>query len=215
MRSLSSDHGSRYAFGIDALKGAIRDVERVHPVDSHSSSRVHRATSIAPVNFMINLPEFSAVRARVMRTLLPSTKLGRTTLRLGGLSVLLIALRWITGSASGAKLSGWATFVNVVFALCAFLLTFRWARPHLLWRLRNRLSVTYIFVGVIPFLLLLVMAGVGGYLFAGRFATYIAISKLQSELQHLEAANILDSFGACPMVRLATSGNDRVHGMLQ
>jgi hypothetical protein len=62
-------------------------------------------------DMMIKLPEFSAVRARVMRILRTKSKLGRATLWLGGLSVLLIALRWITGSASGSKLSGWATFV--------------------------------------------------------------------------------------------------------
>jgi phosphoserine phosphatase RsbU/P len=37
--------------------------------------------------------------------------------------------------------------------------------------------------------LLLLMAGVGSYLLAEQFATYIAISNLQSELQHLETAN--------------------------
>ena len=137
----------------------------------------------------IKLPEFSAVTARVMLTLHPSTKLGRTTLWLGGLSVLFIVLRWITGSASGSKLSGWATFVAVVFAFCALLLTFRWAWRHVMWRLRRRLIVTYIFIGVIPIMLLLLMAGVGSYLLAGQYATDIAISNLQSELQHLEAAN--------------------------
>jgi phosphoserine phosphatase RsbU/P len=162
---------------------------------------------------MINLPEFSAVRARVMRTLRPSTKLGRTTLWLGGLSVLLIVLRWITGSTSGSKLSGWVTFVTIVFAFCAFLLTFRWAGPHLMWRLRHRLIVTYIFIGVIPIVLLLLMAGVGSYLFAGQFATYIAISKLQSELQHLEAAN--DALAA-QLSTLERSGNlnERIAGEL-
>jgi sigma-B regulation protein RsbU (phosphoserine phosphatase) len=192
-------------------------------------------------NTVIKLAEFSGVKARVMRVLRPSTKLGRTTLWLGGLSGLFIALRWITGTASGSKLSGWttfvtvvfaccvlflifgwirrilrpstklgrttlwlgglsallialrvsgwATFVTVVFAFCTFLLTFRWAWRHLMWRLRHRLIVTYIFIGVIPIVLLLLMAGVGSYLFAGQFATYIAISDLQSALRHLEAAN--------------------------
>jgi hypothetical protein len=37
--------------------------------------------------------------------------------------------------------------------------------------------------------LLLLMAGIGSYLLAGQFATYIAIWNLQSGLQHLEAAN--------------------------
>ena len=123
------------------------------------------------------------------RIIRPSSKLGRATLWVGGLSVFFIALGWITGPRSGSKLSGWATFVTVVFAFCALLLTFRWAWRHLMWRLRHRLIVTYIFIGVIPIVLLLLMAGVGSYLFAGQFATYIAISNLQSALQHLEAAN--------------------------
>ncbi len=138
---------------------------------------------------MIQLPKLSAVRTRVKRILRPRTKWGRTTLWSGGLSVFLIALRWITGSTSGSKLSGWATFTTLVSAFCAVWLTFRWVRVKLMWRLRHRLIVTYIFIGVIPIVLLLLMIGVGSYLFAGQFATYIAISDLQSALQHLDAAN--------------------------
>jgi sigma-B regulation protein RsbU (phosphoserine phosphatase) len=123
------------------------------------------------------------------RVLRLSTKFGLTTLWFGGLSVLLIALRWITGSASGSKLNAWATFVTAVFAFCALWLIFRFAWPHLMWRLRHRLIVTYIFIAVFPLVLLFLMANIGDYLFAGQFATYIAISNLQSELQHLEAAN--------------------------
>ncbi len=200
---------------------------------------------------MIKLPEFIAIRARVKRILRPATRWGRVTLWSGGLSVLFIVLRWITSSAPGSKLSGWATFVTVVFALCAWWLTFRWVRQalrpitklsrttlwfgglsiliyalgwltgtrssakpghwteffalvfafcalllslrwawrNIMWRLRHRLIVTYIFIGVIPIVLLMMMAGVSGYLFAGQFATYVAISNLQSELQHLKATN--------------------------
>ena len=54
--------------------------------------------------------------------------------------------------------------------------------------------VTYLFIGVMPILLLLLMGGLAGYLFAGQFATYVAFSDLNSELQHLQAAN--DSLAA-------------------
>jgi len=127
----------------------------------------------------------------VTRILHASTKLGRTTVWLGGLSVLLIALRWITGPKN---LGGWAALVTFVFAFCGVWLISRWALRHLMWRLRNRLIVTYIFIGVIPIVLLLMMAGVGSYLFAGQFATYIVISNLHSALQRLEAVN--DSIAA-------------------
>ncbi len=58
-----------------------------------------------------------------------------------------------------------------------------------MWRLRNRLIVTYTFIGVIPLVLVLMMALIAGYLFAGQFATFLATSDLNSELRTLEAAN--------------------------
>jgi sigma-B regulation protein RsbU (phosphoserine phosphatase) len=103
--------------------------------------------------------------------------------------VLLTGLRWLTGAGSGSAFNGWAKFFAIIFALCAFRLAFRWIRLKLLWRLRRRLIITYVFIGVIPILLLLLMAGVAGYLCAGQFATYVAVSDLQSTLQHLDAAN--------------------------
>jgi sigma-B regulation protein RsbU (phosphoserine phosphatase) len=58
-----------------------------------------------------------------------------------------------------------------------------------MWRLRHRLIVTYLFIGVIPVVLLLTMVGVSYYLFAGQFAVYAAITDLQSALRHLDAEN--------------------------
>ncbi len=137
----------------------------------------------------IKLPASSEIKARLRRILRPHSKLGKTTLWFGGLALLLELFRWITRSPSGTLLSGWATFITFVFALCAFFMGFRWMRRQLLWRLRNRLIVTYVFIGVIPIVLLATMGLVAGYLFAGQFATYVAMSDLQSELQHLESAN--------------------------
>ncbi len=138
---------------------------------------------------MIKLPEFSAARARAIRILRPGTKWGRVTLWSGGLSVLLYALGWLTGSRSSAKPGGVTVFFALVFAFCALLLAFRWARRRVMWRLRHRLIVTYIFIGVIPVVLLMLMAGLSGRLFAGQFATYAAISNLQAALQYLETPN--------------------------
>jgi sigma-B regulation protein RsbU (phosphoserine phosphatase) len=120
-----------------------------------------------------------------MRILRPTTKLGRITCWLGGLCLLL----WIASITPGSRLEGWAIFTTLVFLPFATVVVFRWVYRPLLWRLRNRLIVTYLFIGVMPILLLLLMGGVAGYLFAGQFATYVAISDLHSELQHLQAAN--------------------------
>jgi len=135
------------------------------------------------------LPDSIAFEAWLRRVLRPKTKLGKTTLWFGGLALFLELLRLITRSPSGTMLSGWATFILIVFAFCALLMGRRWVARKLMWRLRNRLIVTYVYIGVIPIILLVLMALLASYLFAGQFATYVASADLQSELQHLESAN--------------------------
>jgi sigma-B regulation protein RsbU (phosphoserine phosphatase) len=135
------------------------------------------------------LPGSLEIKAWLRRVLRPKTKLGKTTLWFGGLALVLELLRLITRSPSGTMLSGWAGFISYVFVVFALLMGSRWVRRRLMWRLRNRLIVTYVFIGVIPIILLVAMALLAGYLFAGQFATYVASADLQSELQHLESAN--------------------------
>ena len=137
----------------------------------------------------IQVPTTDDLRAYLRRTLHPKSKLGKTTLWFGYLAAALQILRLIFRPGAGTMLSGWASFITFVFIVCGLLLGFRRLRRQLMWRLRNRLIVTYVFIGVIPILLLVAMALLGGMIFAGQFATYVAMSDLQSELQHLEATN--------------------------
>ena len=132
----------------------------------------------------INLPKSSVLRARLRRILRPAGKWARMTVWLGGLASLVAGR-----CGTGVQLGGWATFVTFFFLFFALVQLCRWGYRPLLWRLRNRLIVTYLFIGVMPILLLLLMFGVAGYLFAGQFANYVAISDLHSELLHLQAAN--------------------------
>ena len=76
---------------------------------------------------MMKLLDSGAVGTRVRRILLPRTKWGRVTLWSGGLSVLLVARRWITGTAPHSLLSGWPGFFALVFAIGALWLSSRWA----------------------------------------------------------------------------------------
>src|SRR5271167_2795306 len=101
--------------------------------------------------------------------------------RLAGWALPLVLDRRYTPGSEAGRLGDGAD--GYVFPVC------RWGYRPLLWRLRNRLIVTYLFIGVMPILLLLLMGGIAGYLFAGQFATYVAFSDLHSELQHLQAAN--------------------------
>jgi sigma-B regulation protein RsbU (phosphoserine phosphatase) len=137
----------------------------------------------------LKLPKSAEVRLLLRKALRPKSKLGKTTLWFGGLALVLQLLQWITRSPQGTMLSGWASFIVFVFAACGCLMLLRWVRRQLMWRLRNRLIVTYVFIGVIPIVLLVAMALLAGYLFAGQFATYVAMSDLQADLQHLDSAN--------------------------
>jgi sigma-B regulation protein RsbU (phosphoserine phosphatase) len=110
------------------------------------------------------------------------------------LDVLLFCVQKIAGllrKPFGAYLSGWIAFLSAVAIVLFCVIAVRRLSSKLLWRLRNRLIVAYIFIGVIPLLLLVALAVGTFYLFAGQFATFIVGFKLQSELQELAARNQL------------------------
>jgi len=124
--------------------------------------------------------------------LLPKSRLAQVAWYLLGLAVFLFALQRILAhfhSSYGSSLGGWVIFLSLlVIGLFGFL-GFRWVKAEMLWRLRNRLIVTWMFVGVIPVVLLVALTVGSLYLFAGQFATFIVTTQLNSELRELEAAN--------------------------
>src|SRR5277367_6676307 len=98
----------------------------------------------------MKLPDSDRIKAYLRPMLRPQTKLGKTTLWFGVLAGIAELLRLITRSATGTMLSGWTSFLAFVFLVFLALISVRWTRQRLMWRLRNRLIVTYIFIGVIP-----------------------------------------------------------------
>ena len=66
---------------------------------------------------------------------------------------------------------------------------FRWLKRKILWRLRNRLIVTYVFIGVIPAVLLIAMAFITLYGLAGQFAGFRGDFGNQLATAQLEAVN--------------------------
>ena len=105
-----------------------------------------------------------------------------------GLFVLEMLLKLIAPAASDS-LGGWVKFLVFDAALLFFILAFRWLKRRILWRLRNRLIVTYVFIGVIPAVLLVAMALISIYLFAGQFASYVVTSEINSQLRSVQAVN--------------------------
>ncbi len=108
------------------------------------------------------------------------------------LDLLLFAVQWLTRRASPAtssSLTGWVIFLSALAIVLLAVAAFGWLRSRLLWRLRNRLIVTYVFIGVIPVFLLLVISLITLYLLAGQFASFVVTSDIATHLRSMEAAN--------------------------
>jgi len=123
--------------------------------------------------------------------ILPLSRLTRFTLYVLASELVLFVLRGVVALAGGStrSMDGWLVFLTVWAIILGSIVTLRWMTRVLLWRLRNRLLVTYIFIGVIPVLLIGVMALSAGYLFAGQFAALLARTNMDAELKDLQAIN--------------------------
>ncbi len=122
----------------------------------------------------------------------PQGRMARIACYLLGLGLVLYLLRTLlrlVAPAWGESLGGWVSFLLFLAAVLYSVLAFRWLKKKLLWRLRNRLIVTYVFIGVIPAVLLATIALIAVYLFAGQFAIFVVTSEINSQLRSMEAVN--------------------------
>jgi sigma-B regulation protein RsbU (phosphoserine phosphatase) len=125
--------------------------------------------------------------------LVPRSHLARVTAWLAAVELALFLLSWflhrVGATAAGSFLSGWIRFLGYVLAVAFFVVAVRWFRKHVMWRLRNQLMVTYLFIGVLPITLVLVLTMIAGRYSFSQFATFLTASEIQSQLQRLAAAN--------------------------
>jgi phosphoserine phosphatase RsbU/P len=139
---------------------------------------------------------------------MPTSKVAMIAWYLLGLDLLLLILHKLLGilkSSWGESLGGWVSFLTFVVAVLFLFLAVRWLRARVLWRLRNRLIVTYIFIGVIPVVMLVTLALGSFYLFAGQFATFIVTTGLESELKSVAVANSAIAHHFAAQLRQGTS----------
>jgi sigma-B regulation protein RsbU (phosphoserine phosphatase) len=123
----------------------------------------------------------------------PRSRLARFIAYLAAIELVLLALKWIfqrTGAAAIAMpLDKWTGFLGFVLGVLLVFLALRWFRDHVMWSVRNRLIVTYMFIGVVPLVLVLLIASLSAYLLAGQFSAYLTASEIEAQLQRLQAAN--------------------------
>ncbi|SPE35613.1 Serine phosphatase [Candidatus Sulfopaludibacter sp. SbA3] len=87
------------------------------------------------------------------------------------------------------RIAGISSLAQTLFAVSAFILgvitLFRLARRGMkeaIWRLRNRLIVAYLFIAVVPIVLILTLVGIAGWMVIGQMAVYL----VNTELTHRE-----------------------------
>ena len=136
---------------------------------------------------------YPEVRLRLIKAgLWPEGRMARLACYLAAMAAVLFGLQKLMGLFARSwadHLGGWIGFLVFLSALLFFILAFRALRRKVLWRLRNRLIVTYIFIGVIPAVLLVGMALITLYGLAGQFAVFVVTSEIHSQLRSLESAN--------------------------
>jgi sigma-B regulation protein RsbU (phosphoserine phosphatase) len=80
------------------------------------------------------------------------------------------------------------SLVGMIAVLLGLAVAFRLARQGMkraIWRLRNRLIATYLFIAVVPILLVLTLVGTAAYAIIGQIATYLANSELSNRTESL------------------------------
>jgi len=74
---------------------------------------------------------------------------------------------------------GFLSFLAVAFLLVRLI---PWFRTTFMWTLRNRLIVAYVFIAVVPVILLLTMVGVGSYLLYLELGAHLLHDDLQERV---------------------------------
>ena len=122
--------------------------------------------------------------------LMPQSRLAYFALLMLGIELLLIVVQWLLLKSGGQPaLAGWIALLTLVNFVLFSILAVRWLRNVLMWRLRNRLIVTYLFIGVIPVALIACIVLLGGYLLTAQFAVFLASNDIHAEADSLMAAN--------------------------
>jgi phosphoserine phosphatase RsbU/P len=110
------------------------------------------------------------------------------------LAAMLFVVFGLAASISG-RVGGPYSFTKFVALLSAGYLAFRgisWWRNRLLWSLRNRLIVAYLFIAVVPVLLLLTLAILAGQILYSQLGGYLLYEEIHSRLGNMadSATNI-------------------------
>jgi phosphoserine phosphatase RsbU/P len=124
--------------------------------------------------------------------------------RVSRLDLVALGLFAAGGVAFFLELSGSLfSFLKFLAVLAGIYLLFRligWWRTRLLWSLRNRLIVAYVFIAVVPVLLLVALAIVSGFILYTQLGGYLLYDDMQHRVQTMAdgAEQIAAALGNLP-----------------
>ena len=92
---------------------------------------------------------------------------------------------WLYFTAIAPGLLPIVTFATATFLIAGLIKVGRMAIHNLIWRLRNRLIVAYLFVAVVPIVLMLTLLLVTSYAVVGQMAVYLVNKELDNRMRIL------------------------------
>jgi sigma-B regulation protein RsbU (phosphoserine phosphatase) len=139
-------------------------------------------------HFMGRVRNFEARVFRALRREPPQSKVHRLAFWLLTIYLVLIPERLLPGLA-GHIFNGISIFTLVLLVIFCVPLFFRWIFGRFLWKLRNRLILTYLLMALTPVVLFVMLALISLYVFSGQFAIFAATAELNAQLEHFAAEN--------------------------
>jgi len=116
---------------------------------------------------------------RLLVTLRHTSIVDRIAIGFVLLFLIVEILSYLGRTVPYAALLGFFAFLSVFYLLVRI---FPWVRKHVLWRLRYRLIAAYVFIAVVPIVLLLTMVGVAGYLLYLELGAHLLHDDLDSRI---------------------------------
>jgi sigma-B regulation protein RsbU (phosphoserine phosphatase) len=125
---------------------------------------------------------------RALRREPPQSKVHRLAFWLLIIYLALMPGRLLPRTA-GQVFAGLSLFTFTLLLAFCIPLVWRWVFGRFLWKLRNRLIMTYLLMALTPVVLFVLLALSALYIFSGQFAIFAATAKLQTQLEHYAAEN--------------------------
>src|SRR5690348_236918 len=112
--------------------------------------------------------------------------------RLAAAIIIFTILAWTTPLGRLLSfLSGWLFLIFLIAAGYLIVRFARWTRKRLLWGLRNRLIIAYVFIAVVPVVLLATIVGISAYLLYFQLGAHLLSDDLHERVD--STAHVADT----------------------